>query len=97
MAWPKTMTWLTGEDICRRLFDGPDGTHCLNGWDYVDFGLDYSREKLLFREALSRRLSALPGRTRGISYATWITENSLGELAAARNETIEEFGYTEPA
>ncbi len=81
---PEFVWVLTAKDFCRRAYDGPSGTHCLDGW----------RRKTFNNNALGYKAYAeLSELTGGITYFNDTTP--LKEVAKIWNQAMANLGYTE--
>ena len=87
MTMPQTVPVLTAEHLCRKRFNGPDGTHCLRWW---------IREVFPYAQDRARALAALQDECGVGDFLTVFNDNprnSKAKIAAAWNRAVDRLGY----
>lgn len=95
VRYPKEVPILSARDICRGWADGPNGNHCLWGWNKVVFGPSASmgtRPYDLLQAAVVRASQSMHNDMTDFNDDK---VNSKRKIAAVWNEVMVELGYTE--
>lgn len=93
--WPKSVPVLEASDIHRGWFDGPNGTHCLQGWikavfPYGKDGSGYSTRMRVVHALMKAGNVRYEGNLTGFN-----DTSPKAVVAQVWNEAMRTLGYTE--